>query len=274
MTEIFHYTKCKTALENILVEKRLRLSRLGKTNDPRESQLWNIPTPYWIGVQNDHEALLDALTIKAIDEVKRIIKEDWKVLCFTLNRSDTAETITNPLEETYHFHLCPGYARPQLWAHYAENHQGVCLLFDSDRLDQSLQQKFNGHKITHDKVEYGTSWLPPFPRDLRNEIESLGLDKAAWNYVVTHEYFFFLRKYLEWSNETEYRWLVHSPGTAEEYVSIEDSIKAVFVGVDFPKVYEPSLVALCKELQIPANKLIWNNGVPETHFETIYDPYQ
>jgi hypothetical protein len=70
----------------------------------------------------------------------------------------------------------------------------------------------------------------------------------------------------------EYRWLVHNSENKPEYVSIIGSISAVFVGDNFPKENEQSLIELCKELGIPIGKITWLNGIPIAQRASIYDP--
>lgn len=43
-TEVCHYTSREIAVEHILESKRIRLGRLGLTNDPRESKRWRVPS--------------------------------------------------------------------------------------------------------------------------------------------------------------------------------------------------------------------------------------
>ena len=43
-----------------------------------------------------------------------------------------------------------GYARPRMWAQYAENHHGVCIVLDRAGLDQAIRQRY---------PEQGASWM-------------------------------------------------------------------------------------------------------------------
>jgi hypothetical protein len=126
---VCHYTKLETALEHILPEKRLKLSPLGKTNDPRESKPWNLLLPFTIGIQGEERKKQGALVTRALDEIRRVMKEDWKVLYFTMDHSYTDEF---DIPRTY---TILGYDRPRMWAQYAENHRGVCIQFDGDKLN-------------------------------------------------------------------------------------------------------------------------------------------
>jgi hypothetical protein len=73
---------------------------------------------------------------------------------------------------------------------------------------------------------------------------------------------FFFTKSKDWSQEFEYRWVVSGENDESEFVPIDNAIAGVVVGVDFPKVYFPSLIPLCGELKIPAARITWDNGVP------------
>jgi hypothetical protein len=274
---ICHYTKLKVALEKILPSKKLRLGQMGVTNDPRESKPWTFPIPYT--KDSEVNPICNQNVLKALDEVNRVMKEEWKVLCFTLDRSNPDKISEDPIEITYAQYFDPEYARPRMWAQYAENHTGVCLLFDREKLDQNLQRElgerceiFQG-EVVYDPIRYmALSIIPPLPRNLLNDIKDLSPEDAARKYVLEHYQSLFLRKHPDWGSETEYRWLIHSLGNQEEYVSIEGAMKAILVGADFPKVYEPSLRSLCEGLKIPAGRINWESGIPKVEFGSIYQP--
>ena len=82
----------------------------------------------------------------------------------------------------------------------------------------------------------------------------------------------FLYKSPEWKTEHEYRWLVHSTDPSEVLIPIENAIKAVIVGADFPKVYEASLIDLCEKLKVPAGRIRWEQGRPYVDRYKIYKP--
>src|SRR5271157_2734726 len=80
-TEVCHYTSKETAIEYILKNREIRLGRLGLTNDPRESKRWTVPNIVWSKESSDSENAENDLMIE--DEVNRILKEEWRVLCVT-----------------------------------------------------------------------------------------------------------------------------------------------------------------------------------------------
>ena len=239
------------------------------------SKPWNISKPAWSNPDSDQKLNLNSLAAKVLDEeVPRVMKEEWKVLCFTSEHS-VPEGVEDPLEQIHMYYFNHAYAHPRMWAQYAENHRGVCLWFDGNKLDENLNKELGKRcRIFRGKVQYniapGAVVIPPLPGTIFDDIQKLGQKDAARKYVFDYYPQFFLRKHSDWETEAEYRWLVHSNKHAPEFVSIKGAIKGVLVGVDFPKVYESSLCLLCENLKIASGRIKWENGVPTVDFESIY----
>ena len=272
---VYHYTKFETALEYILPGKKLKLNQLGKTNDPRESKPWDFPKPFTLGLQGKAKSKEETLVKRISREVARVMRDDWKVLCFSIDEAnigifeDPNKKISRKFPYTIH-----GYSHPRMWAQYAENHRGVCLQFDREKLEESLQLQFAGRcysgEVRYDEGPSIITSFPPLPRNWLSDSSQLGPKGAAVNYVSEHYSFLFLRKHLDWETESEYRWLVYSHNKKDEFVSIDGAIKAVLVGSDFSEVYEPALAKLCESLRISAGRISWSNGNPQVDFESLY----
>lgn len=132
---IGHYTSQTTFLEHILPTKKIRFSALSKTNDPAE---YKTPSAYPVFdkvICSDHydQALATRDVVK--EEFKICWEKNVKLACF----SAAADNNT------------PCWQKPRMWAQYGNNHHGVCLLFDRQRLDdiakQNLDLLFSGHVI-------------------------------------------------------------------------------------------------------------------------------
>jgi hypothetical protein len=275
---LWHYTKIESGL-NILSEKKLRFNNIGKTNDPRESRPWEIPTLRLL-VQNDLEKDVNEANDVIRNDIPKVIRDEWKVACFTLDQISHTEQPSD-LERMYSAFLNPGYARPRMWAQYAENHKGVCLSFDKEKLEDDLRHRFDDQyrsgEINYDReIFMGQSFSFPigFAENILTDIKKYGPKDAAQKYVNDNYKSLFLVKNPDWASETEFRCLIHSVNNQVETVSIEKSVEEVIVGMDFPKIFEPSLIAFCKELKIPARRIKWFNGLttPKELFETLYEP--
>jgi hypothetical protein len=262
--ELFHYTKAQIALEHILVDKTLKISQLQFTNDPKESKELYITT--LTGVISPQLGG----SFKKIHKVMKNIKlKEWKVLCFSQNHADFGSG--KPNAEINPF--LSGKYRPAMWAHYASSpnrpHDGVCLKFNYSRLQNRISESFQDkgkYFVGHGSVEYDDlkffQYLP-FDVDGILELNELELEGRIREYLLTYYKELFLLKSKDWENEFEYRWLIHSRNDSPEYISIDGVLDEVLVGEEFPKVYDPSLAALCAALDVPARRLRWFNGVPD-----------
>jgi hypothetical protein len=242
-TEVCHYTSLQTALEKILPTKNLRLGRITSTNDPRESKdrLYKIS----VQVENGEKTQIEY-------NQQEYLKE-WRVFCTSCHNDPLGEFKSTFNYEKY------GVAYSNMWAHYAK-HNGVCLLFDGKILDNNMRQIYGD--VKHGFVEYDFNKAISIPQTYLYESPEL-----IRQYQLNHYRENFLYKTPQWRYEHEFRWLIQSQIDSEIFVSIENALKAVIVGVDFDYVYLPSLKALCEGSRIPVHKICWTNGRPTFFFD-------
>jgi hypothetical protein len=269
--EVCHYTKKDVALEKILYTKKLQLGQFGFTNDPRESKAPFISSIIHDDTGDSTHTDQAILMQQAFDVIDVILTEEWKVLCVTCAKTKSRSQDRH--KKTIHNHLAPGYSRPRMWAQYAENHKGVCLIFDGVKLNRNIHEELGARcQIIQGRVLYNDYTPTRVSPLLYSEIENYGSIEAVRRHTFAYHQDYFFRKYPDWEGETEYRWIAHSLDKSPEYVSVDNAIKAVLVGVDFPQVYEHSLILLCKELKISAGRMEWVNGLPYPNFGSIYKP--
>jgi hypothetical protein len=266
--ELCHYTRKDTALEIILVNKEIKFSQLRFTNDPMDSMVRPLPT-----FDSDVSGDIEAITSKTITLASninplasKIQLDEWKVLCLTKNLKPRIHKNGNDSL------FLKGYCRPHMWAQYAENNKGVCLIFDGRRLHENIKNYAvrKQCKIFHGSVSYKNAYITLDPLNVQNFLK-YG-EKEIRDYYVKCYKTIFLTKYQDWKNESEYRWLIHAQTPLAEYVSIEGALKAVLVGRDFPEVYVPALKKICKKLKVSAGRMFWWYGAPHPSLDNIYKP--
>jgi hypothetical protein len=83
---VFHYTSTRVAIENILFEKRLRLSSVRDSSDPFEAESSRNPTviKHFCGFPEDTR-LPDEDSNRALEFILKLAKEA-KHICFCTNR--------------------------------------------------------------------------------------------------------------------------------------------------------------------------------------------
>jgi len=255
--EVFHYTKNCNAIE-ILSEKQIRLGQFKDTNDPRESRKWAILYEYLGIPPSTNQAIrsFDENTKRLNDEINKIRLREWKVLCVSMNHPQLKK-YDNP------FYL--GNCRPNMWAHYGENHEGVCLKLNGKILDQRIKElkRKKECNVFSGKVKYNDFALQK-PIAFRTSFEQLSqdLNQEIRNHLKTNYKEYFLLKAKDWITEYEFRWMVFCTEDASEYISIEGAIEGVVIGMNYPREDISLIRKLCRELGIEPTGMNWQQGIP------------
>jgi len=226
---IYHYCKLSTAIEQILLYKRLLLSPIINTNDPRENKSFSFGATY-----------LDNVDIGNLDErneeISKILREDCKIISFT---EDSRPSFW-------------GYESSRMWSYYGDNHKGLCL-----ELDKSEFLKENAtiiNKNLFQKIDYYEfDPLNPIKSRFVDHTKMVNMGKEQYlqnEFRFEHLEHLYFTKNKEWESEHETR-LVHFSKTEEnEYCSIENCIRNIYLGVDFHLSYLPSIKALCPGIDL------------------------
>lgn len=188
---LFHYTKFESFLK-IIESMTLRSSPLYKMNDLNEA---NINSLDW---NKDFLLMIEA---------EKYVKERCSVISFSKNYM--AGTICQE-----------GSNHPAMWAHYAEDSNGVCIVLDKDSLleknNELLAQRF--HCL--EPVNYCLHCAPK--DEIAEESYSGVSDFVRRNYKEL-----FYKKHIDWKYEDEVRFFVESP---EIYLDIKGAIKYIVLG--------------------------------------------
>jgi hypothetical protein len=262
-TEVCHYTRKEVALEKILKSKKIRLGNITSTNDPKESKQRLI-----IYLDGPMSSIVRPQSRKEWSTLT-----EWRVFCTSCHNNPSLEFMNaNPSQEYEHERY--GMSHSSMWAHYAGNHSGVCLLFDGKKLNQNTQNELKDKQtnIFHGFVRYDYEKATAPTMVITSEGSKYEKPEETRESLIHYYSENFLYKSPDWKPEHEFRWLVQSQDTSEIFISIENAIKAVIVGADFDDIYEPSLIALCKPLGIPAGRISWTSGRPYVERYSIYKP--
>jgi len=237
--------------------KQLRMNAWSAMNDPRESHRWTPPDDFVATSE------LDADTVA--QRVDDTLRGASKLLSLTSDRDPAGEA-----SKAYLFHR--GWARAALWAHYAVNHSGVCLVLDTAGVmgaiaelpARDLRYTFAG------RVDYVDG---PLDIALHDHItDEASLDEAIERLLDTQGTIkhLHLTKNRDWSYEAEVRMaVVHGDARPDDlhaplYVPLGASIKAVILGEAHPS---PALTAagvthLLRDHPPEIYSIGWSSGVP------------
>jgi hypothetical protein len=260
-----HYTTLDSA-RHILTGMTLRLSigSLLRANDPRETKYWHF------NVDMDSTRDRQLLHERRISER---IKQNIGTLSFALDCDGVS-----------------GYYKPRMWAQYAENHRGVCIVFNQEALLQCIHSRLNSiGDVYTGRIQY-FSPEPRFRRDDLSDITRNDIINENFHHIEQeifgneeHRNFYLFSKNIDWRDEAEYRILFRKNHTIQVntiYIPIQNAIRAVIFGVDSPcrsavmnnELSEPcercemynGIISICNENSIPIERVRWTNGVPES----------
>jgi hypothetical protein len=261
---VYHYTKASTLAELILPTGKIRFSRFGNVNDPRESKNWR----FGYGNLKRNEDL----DVEHIDaSFNAHMKHKWRVGCFV---SDVIEAVSTKAREDAGADMLAvlyerGHSRPAMWAHYGENYGGACLVFEKAALDRAVRTAAGPNATVHSsRVTYNNPLVAlslSRPDALMIDVSSIhkfGLEAAARKHSEEHRDILFL-KASDWAPEREFRWVVTATTEQEFFVDIAGSLAAIVMGDRFPNDLRAIVGEYALRDGIDLAETNWTNGVPQ-----------
>lgn len=246
----YHYTSRAAAFEHILPARRLRLGSFAVMRDPLESKerAEHLFTP----------ASWSAVAVEKLRALEREALVNTKILSLTVDRPE------DPGVSRAH---AWGYARPRMWEQYAENHRGVCLVFDrTDLHGWALGHLEAINPTASGEIIYSDLPLDGYPNARRLDATTLtdrGGGDTARGYrahLLENAEELFFRKVEDWSSEREFRYVLLDDDDDEVTVPFE-RLRAVILGERFPAWQLPGAAALCETADALLLKMAWR-GVP------------
>lgn len=234
---IYHFTKFETALLYILPSKKLKLTSFLESNDPKENKTFG----FWSILLTVDDS--EQFTIK--QAFKDFLHKNCKQLCFSQDYVKKG------------FYVA-GYKHPTMWAHYASNSKGICLVIDREKFLEENSNLICG-KITYKAIlNFPSIDCEKWKREDDNYLRKF-VTKNAKN--------LFFQKHYHWAVEHELKFVEIGP---QKYCSIENSLIGLYLGPDF----DNSLTELIYNAMIPnkgqIDQVYVNDG--EYYTRRIDDP--
>lgn len=250
---LFHYTKYSSALE-ILLGEQMRLGSLVNMNDPLEFENHHGEPITFHG--NPPNELLSSWILdkeNAVTEKETVVR----LASFSIDQKSSGK---------YDNFLFKGWARSRMWAQYADNHKGVCLVFDKINLINNFKKAFNyDYCETFCKEVKYTNNLTP----LKNALSS---NPPCKSLITFDKIDFLFQKCEDFRDEQEFRFLLINKklNDTKEIVSfsIADSLCGVITGAKFPNenILTLKKAIKCSNPNIKLFPLWWDYGMPNILF--------
>lgn len=233
MASIFHYTSMPTLIEKVLPTFSLLTNSLRYTNDPRESQRWSFGSTNLPLEKIFPDYYSDDTHIACQIRFGQMIKDELQVVCFS--------GATNN-----------GWDNEMMWAHYCQNHCGVCLELDEEAFLSSVKNlKSKKHYL--EAVNYsGSSKSPWINWDLRFDTETnINNIVERWYKDIA------FRKSHFWEKEDEKRLVLQC--NERTLIPIKSSLKAIYFGLNFSHHYLPAIESLISDIDIKLYDVIYQH---------------
>jgi hypothetical protein len=113
-----------------------------------------------------------------------------------------------------------GFDIPAMWGHYAQNGNGVCLVFDKSKFISYLNEEKRQRHIVFDKVKYKKDYssVVTYETDANNNL-------IPFRKREEKDYFFHKTK--DWSYEQELRVIIKSNSERREKLDFRDSLLSI-----------------------------------------------
>lgn len=231
---IYHYTKLSTLIEYILPTKTLKSNNFSNMNDPRESTPWSMGSVNLPLEKLFPEYYSDKTHIDCQYKFGQMIKDRFQIICFSGAQQK-------------------GWNNEMMWSHYADNQKGVCLEFDENLLMVEAKKKFPDIDILLKEVNYVPKKKEK-PWIHWNNMFSIEENINNYSSILCHEVVFHKSHFWEKEDETRLLFLNH---TGNLFLPYGQSLKAIHIGLDFPKDYLPAIEKLIEGTSIKLYTLIY-----------------
>mgnify|MGYP000159936606 FL=1 len=225
---LYHFTNIESAIK-ILNNGTLKFSKLSYANDTLESK----PKIIFLGLENYKDA------IELRKHVVELNTNMLQLLCFTMDYPKRSEDVSDSIK--YGDYSGRGFSLPRMWAQYAENNLGICLVFKRKAISQLIKNTLGSSLIYEDKIEYKNQFqeVEIDSSISKNLLEVIKLHKSLVAKSLSSLDFFknnkelvkycYFSKLDDWRSENEYRFLAFGD---EDYLikDIDSALSGVIIG--------------------------------------------
>jgi hypothetical protein len=253
---VYHYTKLSTA-RKILTSRTFRIGRFISTNDPKETKQW-VFSP----LTKIQKGFGTFDTNSFSKNFSAAIKQFARVACLSRDQQELSG------DHIRDFFL-RGWSKPRMWAHYAGNHKGVCLVLDREALHETIVNRFGVDAIIFcegvtyanrsilsnfdDSDGYGIDW---------DALRNMGFDLYVQEHLRRFGRRLFFEKLSDWRDEAEFRWVVFSKSADDVFVNITSSLKRIMFSDRCSKASVRGIVSTAGDLNLEYVQLRWKNSSP------------
>lgn len=249
---LYHYTDMETAIK-IIHSNTLLFSSISKTNDTYESKI-KIDFEYTKACDQD---LYKNMVYKITDYLKKYT-QIVQLLCLSMDTKISESERKRYLavmnrKDMYYDVSGRGFALPRMWAQYASNNEGVCFVFDREKLLEQVKSKiafsksaavkykkfYDKYIITADKMIKLYNRISLLENGSLTLLDMIQKDKEFLNYNL-------FEKLDDWKNEHEYRIiaLIDKKDSRMPINQMDSYLEGIVVGEKMDEAYKDTIKLL------------------------------
>ncbi len=191
--------------------------------------------------------ILELLTLYG-DDISQLVSESYreclKITCFVKNIRVQPEfdERDKPIWVRKHDNDPEEYLNELMWAHYANNHKGVCIKYHFNNDITRFADEAKSQIAYFRDIEYTSNM------DVYRKNGAINLQDA------------FFVKGKAWEYENELRLLAYDPYSTGDYACIDakDSIAAIYFGLKCPKEKQSEIIDILKGRKWVNEKSVWD----------------
>lgn len=254
---LYHYTNVEKA-SKILFNGSLRFSSIVNTNDTVEAK---------VKINFEGDEVKDfANKQQKINNYMKKYNEYMQLLCFCKDQEKDAPVYKKDNDLYFVDMMGRGFSLPRMWAQYADNNKGVCLIIDKSAFEKEFSR--NMEVILQDDVEYKNVFSA---FDMNSEIIEALYDSVCddsettmTGYIFAKRHLDYVRysfftKFLDWESEHEYRYLIGSDNKKlKEVKNLSKYLKGIVVGERIEDVQKWTIEGLAEKYKCNVKKICFD----------------
>ncbi|PKG73017.1 hypothetical protein CXF86_19865, partial [Shewanella sp. GutCb] len=258
---LYHYTSADKLVDFILKDKTLMFNSLRGTNDPKEFKNWKFDFHVEKGSSPTHEESMELW-----DTISEEIKLKCKVLCFSKDKKGLGDDFFNDI-------YLRGFAKPRMWAQYGDNHKGVCLVFNKQRIEKLWVEQFG------DISEGYASDIKYVNRMLKGDItrspftlhypliKKMGVAEYVRSHIYTYNNELIFEKSMDWQDEDEYRYMMLIDSPDNQFLKFENALQGIVFGAEATEDDQRRIFQLTYQDSIQFEQIKYSNSTPWFSFK-------
>ena len=263
---IYHYTSAITFLDKIAPTNTIRLSPYTKTNDPKESKQWQFSASIRDSTKYSFE---DWPSDKLCSKMNEGLKHHTNVACFSCDGELTGDHLVDIYNR--------GWCKPRMWSQYGDEHKGVCLVFQRDKLEAAFRAAFpTARPWAVGRVSYCNRPVllrrdDPTYFIIIDELAKRGWEEYIRNHLQQYHKRLFFEKNADWSAENEYRFVVWGGTGSSEFINFDDSLRGVMFGASASDETIRAVYSAVRDRGVFTQQLRWQGCAPWYNLEKSFE---